>query len=82
MTKFQLFSDDFNFIYHFCKFIDTYYFNNQIEKEIEEVKLNLASGACASYDDYKHMVGVLQGMEKSKVILQEIANKYSDPDEE
>ena len=64
------------------KFIDTYYFNNQIEKEIEEVKLNLASGACASYDDYKHMVGVLQGMEKSKAILQEISNKYSDPDEE
>ena len=64
------------------KFIATYYFNNQIEKEIEEVKLNLASGACASYDDYKHMVGILQGMEKAKTILQDIANQFSDPNEE
>ena len=41
------------------KFIDTYYFNNQIEKEIEEVKLNLASGSCISYDEYKYMVGII-----------------------
>ena len=34
------------------KFIDTYYFTNQIEKELEEVKLNLASGTSISYDEY------------------------------
>ena len=64
------------------KFIDTYYFTNQIEKELEEVKLNLASGSCISYDEYKYMVGIIEGMEKSKTILQDIANQYSNEDEE
>ncbi len=45
-------------------FIDTYYFTNQIEKELDEVKLNLASGSCISYDEYKYMVGIIKRMEK------------------
>jgi hypothetical protein len=64
------------------KFIDTYYFTNQIEKELDEVKLNLASGSCTSYDDYKYMVGIIKGMEKSLAVLQDISNQFSDPDEE
>ena len=64
------------------KFIDTYYFSNQIEKELEEIKLNLASGTCTSYDEYKYMVGIIEGMEKSKTILQEIANQFSNDDKE
>ena len=64
------------------KFIDTYYFTNQIEKELEEVKLNLASGTCISYDEYKYMVGIIKGMEKSLAVLQDISNQFSDPDEE
>ena len=64
------------------KFIDTYYFNNQIEKEIEEVKLNLASGTCISYDEYKYMVGIIEGMEKAKTILQDIANQFDNSEEE
>ena len=64
------------------KFIDTYYFTNQIEKELEEVKLNLASGSCISYDEYKYMVGNIEGMEKSKTILQDIANQFSNSEEE
>jgi hypothetical protein len=64
------------------KFIDTYYFTNQIEKELDEVKLNLASGSCISYDEYKYMVGIIKGMEKSLTILQDISNQFSDPDEE
>tara|TARA_R100001594_G_scaffold5710_1_gene17254 strand:+ start:168 stop:383 length:216 start_codon:yes stop_codon:yes gene_type:complete len=64
------------------KFIDTYYFTNQIEKELDEVKLNLASGSCISYDEYKYMVGIIKGMEKSLAILQDISNQFSDPDEE
>mgnify|MGYP003627628351 CR=1 FL=1 len=64
------------------KFIDTYYFTNQIEKELDEVKLNLASGSCISYDEYKYMVGIIKGMEKSLTVLQDISNQFSDPDEE
>jgi len=64
------------------KFIDTYYFNNRIEKELEEVKLNLASGSCTSYDEYKYIVGILEGMEKSKNILQDIVNQFDENDEE
>ena len=64
------------------KFIDTYYFNNQIEKEIEEVKLNLASGACTSYVDYRYIVGIVEGLEKSKAILKDIANKYKQTEDE
>ena len=64
------------------KFIDTYYFTNQIEKELEEVKLNLASGTCISYDEYKYMVGIIEGMEKAKIILQDIANQFSNSEEE
>lgn len=64
------------------KFIDTYYFTNQIEKELDEVKLNLASGSCISYDEYKYMVGIIKGMEKSLAVLQDISNQFSDPDEE
>lgn len=64
------------------KFIDTYYFTNQIEKELEEVKLNLASGSCTSYDEYKYMVGVVEGMEKTKLILQDISNQFDNSEEE
>ena len=64
------------------KFIDTYYFTNQIEKELEEVKLNLASGTCTSYDEYKYMVGVVEGMEKTKTILQDISNQFDNSEEE
>tara|TARA_R100000963_G_C4584543_1_gene64151 strand:+ start:448 stop:663 length:216 start_codon:yes stop_codon:yes gene_type:complete len=64
------------------KFIDTYYFTNQIEKELEEVKLNLASGSCTSYDEYKYMVGVVEGMEKTKTILQDISNQFDNSEEE
>ena len=64
------------------KFIDTYYFTNQIEKELEEVKLNLASGTCISYDEYKYMVGIIEGMEKAKTILQDIANQFDNSEEE
>jgi len=64
------------------KFIDTYYFTNQIEKELEEVKLNLASGTCTSYDEYKYMVGIIEGMEKTKLILQDISNQFDNSEEE
>jgi hypothetical protein len=64
------------------KFIDTYYFTNQIEKELEEVKLNLASGTCTSYDEYKYMVGIVEGMEKAKLILQDISNQFDNSEEE
>ena len=64
------------------KFIDTYYFNNRIEKELEEVKLNLASGSCTSYDEYKYILGIIEGMEKSKNILQDIVNQFDENDEE
>ena len=64
------------------KFIATYYFTNQIEKELEEVKLNLASGTCISYDEYKYMVGIIEGMEKAKTILQDIANQFDNSEEE
>ena len=64
------------------KFIDTYYFSNQIEKELEEIKLNLASGTCTSYDEYKYMVGIVEGMEKTKLILQDISNQFDNSEEE
>ena len=64
------------------KFIDTYYFTNQIEKELEEVKLNLASVTCTSYDEYKYMVGIIEGMEKTKLILQDISNQFDNSEEE
>lgn len=64
------------------KFIDTYYFHNRIEKELEEVKLNLASGSCVSYDEYKYIIGIIEGMEKSKNILQDIVNQFDEKDEE
>jgi hypothetical protein len=64
------------------KFIDTYFLDQQIEKELETVKLNLASGACNSYDEYQYLIGVIEGMEKSKTILKDIANKYGDIDNE
>ena len=64
------------------KFIDTYFLDQQIEKELETIKLNLASGVCSSYDEYRYLIGVIEGMEKSKNILKDIANKYGDIDNE
>jgi|TARA_R100001132_G_scaffold26676_1_gene28975 hypothetical protein len=64
------------------KFIDTYFLNQQIEQELETIKLNLVSGACTSYDQYQYLIGVIEGMEKSKTILKDIANKYGDIDNE
>ena len=64
------------------KFIDTYFLDQQIEKELETIKLNLASGVCSSYDEYRYLIGVIEGMEKSKTILKYIANKYGDIDNE
>tara|TARA_R100000781_G_C4020667_1_gene107004 strand:+ start:333 stop:539 length:207 start_codon:yes stop_codon:yes gene_type:complete len=63
------------------KFVDTYFFETQIEEEINTVKLNLASGACTSYDDYKYVVGIVEGLEKAKAILKNIANKYQEKEE-
>ena len=45
------------------------------------IKLNLASGACTSYDDYRYVVGIVEGLEKSKAILKNIANKYQEKEE-
>ena len=64
------------------KFIDTYFLDQQIEKELETIKLNLASGVCSSYDEYRYLIGVIEGMEKSKTILKDISNKYGDIDNE
>ena len=64
------------------KFIDTYFLNQQIEQELETIKLNLTSGVCSSYDEYRYLIGVIEGMEKSKTILKDIANKYGDIDNE
>ena len=64
------------------KFIDTYFLNQQIEQELETIKLNLASGVCSSYDEYRYLIGVIEGMEKSKTILKDIAYKYGDIDNE
>ena len=61
---------------------DTYFLNQQIEQELETIKLNLVSGACTSYDQYQYLIGVIEGMEKSKTILKDIANKYGDIDNE
>jgi hypothetical protein len=64
------------------KFIDTSYFEREIEGELNSVKLNLASGACTSYDDYRYIVGIVEGLEKSKAILKDIANKYKQTEDE
>ncbi len=61
--------------------IDTFSFNKEILKEKESIKNSLASGACSSYDDYCHMVGVYEGLEKVQMLLEDLNSKYSIEDD-
>lgn len=58
--------------------------NNLLNKRQEDIKNSLASGNVSSYDDYRHAVGIYEGLEWSKSCLQHMVKQhiFEDDDEE
>ena len=56
--------------------VDSYYLKKELTSELENIKNSLASGTCTSYDEYRYMVGVLDGMKKLLDMIQDLERKY------
>jgi hypothetical protein len=54
-----------------------------LAKEIESVKITLASGGASDYHSYTNLVGRIQGLEYALVEIKSIVNKtiYEDDEE-
>lgn len=44
-------------------------FEEYLDDAIEEIKFSVASGRCATFEDYKYMTGTIHGLEQAKLII-------------
>lgn len=56
-------------------------FRAVIDAQVRDVESSLGAGKAASWEDYRRQVGVIQGLQRAKVALDEVARKYLDEDE-
>ena len=56
--------------------IDSFYIEKELDTALENVKNNLASGSCSSYDDYRYLVGVHDGISTLIGIVDDLKHKY------
>jgi hypothetical protein len=56
--------------------------NREIDKEIYNLKTFLASGGAQSYDNYRQIVGKVEGLEWAKNHLNHITKKMLHEDED
>jgi hypothetical protein len=47
-----------------------------ISKEVDKTRLDLASGNCTSYDDYRYLVGYHTGLVKLEQIVNDLEATY------
>jgi hypothetical protein len=48
--------------------------NKELDKRIGDIKDSLAYGNAANYDEYRHAVGLLEGLSFTKDVLKNIYN--------
>ena len=58
------------------------WFKQGIQEEIERLKETLELGVCSTYDEYKYLVGQIQGLKQSRDILTIMIKKRLDDDDE
>tara|TARA_R100001143_G_C3287165_1_gene99464 strand:+ start:52 stop:273 length:222 start_codon:yes stop_codon:yes gene_type:complete len=56
--------------------VDSHYLKKELANELENIKNSLASGSCTSYDEYRYLVGVLDGITKLTGMIQDLEKKY------
>jgi|TARA_R100000995_G_C3402980_1_gene85772 hypothetical protein len=56
--------------------IDSLYIKKELTKEVENIKITIASGSCSSYDEYRYLVGVHAGLLKLETIIEDLENLY------
>ena len=56
--------------------VDSHYLKKELSSELENIKNSLASGSCTSYDEYRYLVGVLDGITKLTGMIQDLEKKY------
>lgn len=54
---------------------------NEIRSEVERLKDNLAMGSPENYTDYKHIVGIINGLWRAESYIIELNNKLEEFDE-
>ena len=48
---------------------------NTLKERYEKIATNIIKGGCSSFEDYKHRVGTLKGLEDA---LSELSNAYQE----
>jgi len=56
--------------------IDSYYLEKELKEALENVKDNIASGSCSSYDEYRYLIGVYDGISTLIGIIDNLKHKY------
>ena len=54
--------------------------HSRIKGHIEAYSDSVASGACGSFDEYKRMVGVIEGLRKAESELRDLVERYQEAD--
>jgi hypothetical protein len=54
----------------------------QLDAERDRLKEAVASGAASSYDDYKHMVGQIQALDRSRELIIDGFRDYDNEDDD
>lgn len=55
---------------------------HEINQKMTEVEMHVASGKCADYADYKRNVGLIAGLDAAKTIINDVAKRLSDDEDE
>lgn len=54
--------------------------HSRIRGHIEAYSDSVASGACGSFDEYKRMAGVIEGLKMAESELRELVERYQEAD--
>ena len=52
--------------------------HSRIKGHIEAYSDSLASGACSSFEEYRRMIGVIEGLRKAESELRELVERYQE----
>ena len=55
---------------------------NFVKKEVNQTRLDLASGNCTNYDEYRYLVGYHNGLLKLESIINDLESLYLKDDED
>lgn len=53
----------------------------RLREEMNSIADDVSTGMCASFEDYKYLVGIINGLARAERIILDIAQKQSDVDE-